>query len=166
MKWLLDIAAEVEKKQTHCADDNGRKIAVATVLVICCHKLSPCGLKLQYADRVLLLSLLRLKPNLEAHACHDFCYLKSFMNSATTVDDALCATQTLCTELAKEKHLSCPQWLYAIPLIHYLSKMCTPFQIMLLNPEQSKVWEDKSIPLDSVVKAIQLDPAAKLGKYK
>ena len=162
--WLMNIALKLQQKETKLFNDNGRRITAATLLIMCFHNASP-PLLLDDDERAQLLSLLEMKPNVESHCCRDFQYFKSLMD-IFVLKEAKIAIRAMCIMLAQSGHLSKPQWLYAIPLIHFLDGACTPFQRVTVDPETFAVWEDKAISLTPTEWAIQNDRAAQDGKYK
>ena len=155
---------KLQQKETNLSNDNGRKIAAATLLIMCFYKAFP-PLQLDDDERALLLSLLEMKPNVKFQCCGDFQYFLSLMDSFV-LKDAKLAIQAMCIMLAQSRHLTKPQWLYAIPLIHFLDGACTPFQKVTMNPETFAVWEDKAISLTPIECVIQNDRVAQDGKYK
>ena len=58
--------------------------------------------------------------------------------------DVVNALIPFCKHLAHSKHLRNPEWLFAVPLIHFLLRQSTPFEI----PEKKNdkiVWEDSQL---------------------
>ena len=58
--------------------------------------------------------------------------------------DVVNALIPFCKHLAHSKHLRNPEWLFAVPLIHFLLKRSTPFE----KPEKKNdkiVWEDSQL---------------------
>lgn len=51
-----------------------------------------------------------------------------------------------CNHLAHTKHLRKPEWLYALPLIHFLQQECIPFEKPLKNSDKI-VWEESKLDL-------------------
>lgn len=164
-KWIMDIATEIHERPTYEAEDRGRKIAIGTILIMCFLKLPTHLVRLDYKELALLLSLLELKPDVQAHTCYDFCHFESLMNPSTR-EDVLSAVKNLCTSLALEKHLASVEWLYAIPLLHFLGGRCKPFQDLVFDPERLVVWKDECIRISDIEKTIQWDTSAQRGKYK
>lgn len=160
----MDIATKVHEKPTYKVEDHGKKIAIGTILIMCFLKL-PTHLCLDHKELALLLSLVELKPDVRSHTCYDFHHFKSLMSPATC-EDALSAVKTLCTSLALEQHLASAEWLYAIPLLHFLGGRCEPFQDLVFDLERLEVWRDECIRISDIERRIQWNTSAQRGKYK
>lgn len=159
--WLLGVAKHTQSKSD---ERNGIKMAIGMILILCWYNRVP-EIHLEDDDRKLLLSLLELKPNVEAHSCHDFQCVKGLI-SDSIVKKAVLAVKTFSTPFARNKHLSSVEWLYAIPFLHFLEVKCTPFQKYRFDFSKLEIWEDKTMLLSPVESVIQHDQAAQQGKYK
>ena len=135
---------------------NGKRM-LSTIVIICClHKLTSKFIKITDVplDGVsIMLSLLRLKPDMQHQQCEDWVYLDTCIPDAfrKTAIDAVCAfTNYLC----QKKLFNEPNWLFAIPVVHFLRRASKPFQEVELD--YNKVpWEDQSVDIVSVKKRTQ-----------
>ena len=149
--WLLSIIDELKTKPSEVPEENGRRI-VSVIAVICCfHQLIPRHLriedvKLNYIATILL--MLALKPVVEHKKCIDFDFVLDLIdpNSRKSVAEAI---SSFCTHLAHSRTLQNPEWLYAVPLLHFLRKDSSPFQIPEINPEKIQ-FGDKNLGLATV----------------
>lgn len=148
--WLLSIVEDLQTRPNNVPEENGRRIASIVVVIYCFHQLYPHYLKLEniLTHTSSFLSMLALKPDLEGKKCLDFDYVLDLIdpNCREKVAEAI---SDLCRHLAHHKMLRNPEWLYALPLLHFLKKDSSPFQIQELNPEKMR-WGDKYLGLGPV----------------
>ena len=93
-------------------------------------------------------SMLALKPDMEVKKCYDYDYVVDLIDPKCRKAVAE-AISGFCIHLAHHKTLHNPAWLYAVPLLHFLRKDCTPFQGPELNPEEME-WGDNNLGLGFV----------------
>ena len=149
--WLLSIIDELKTKPSDVPEENGRRIA-SVIAVICCfyqlipHHLRIEDVKLNYIATILL--MLALKPVVKHKKCIDFDFVLDLIdpNSRKSVAEAISG---FCTHLAHSRTLHNPEWLYAVPLLHFLRKDSSPFQTAEMNPEKMQ-WGDKNLNLTTV----------------
>ncbi len=152
MKFLLDIVDRLS-----CVDingnamRNGKRMLSAIVLTCCLYEMVPNCIKISAipSDRVsALLSLLRLMPDLQNQKCADWDFLINFIPKSfrKTASDAVLA---LTMQLSHTKYFSLPDWLFAIPVVHFLRQDVFPFQEFQLDPRKIP-WGDKLIGLQTV----------------
>ena len=97
----------------------------------------------------LLLMLLCPMPNSEKQTCHDLDFVLGLIpkDSRKMVSEAL---GNFCRELSHKRHLASCQWLYALPLFHFLKDpQLKPFYTIQCNPKEVP-WVDTSLGLASV----------------
>ena len=138
------------------AENNGKRIATIIVIIICYYKLDSLDnvqMKISSNDSAEMLEMLVLKPDIEANTCRDFNFVESLLGPATS-RDAIAAFQFLCSSFAHVEFVTKAQWLYALPLIHFLKGECKPFAEPVLNPEKL-VGNDLSLPLFGVEESVQ-----------
>ena len=95
-----------------------------------------------------LLSMFALRPNIEGRQCFDLDVLLSLLPKSG-MKSAAGAVRSFCSHLSYYKDLRNPQWLYAIPLVHFLQEKSVPFGDHQLNPE-SIDWNDRQFGLTHV----------------
>ena len=132
----------------HSPEENGSRMASVVSIAGCFYGIlpSPLGWDNLHLDYIAdVLSMLTLRPDIQHRQCKDLNVLYSLLpeNSRRYVSDALCG---LCIHLAHNRNLKKPQWLYAIPLIHFLRKQSAPFDSPQLDPEKI-TWDDKQFGL-------------------
>ena len=148
IEWVLTLIDELQVKPVDNSEENGRRMASVLAIISCIYSLVP-PLKLDSFESsaiAAILSMLCLKPNLEDRQHIDLDIVLSLIpeKSQKAVSEALCR---MCTHLSSHKDLREPDWLYAVPLIHFLQKKSTPFDT--LNPEKI-TWANPQLRLDHV----------------
>ena len=95
-----------------------------------------------------LLYMLHLMPDPVQRKCLDWEYLMNMIppKFKTTVYEAVLE---FTVNLGHTEHLSKPQWLYSVPLVHLLGGAIQPFQEMCLNPSEVP-WVDELIDLRTI----------------
>ena len=150
VEWILTLIDELQMKPVDSAEENGRRMASVLAIISCIYSLIPNPLNLDnFESRVIaaILSMLCLKPNLENRQHPDLDIVLSLLpgeKSRKATSEALCG---MCTHLSSHKDLREPDWVYAIPLIHFLQKKSIPFDT--LNPD-SITWENSHLGLNHV----------------
>ena len=150
-KWIISVTDQLQHFYVNNAEDNGRRMASALTIVAVIDDLTPNHMqigKFPFANTETLLSYLSLRPNMKECACSDLDFVYSLIpsNSRKSVSDAVV---TLCNELSHNKLLQSPQWLYAIPLVHFLRGTSKPFKKLPCDPKNI-AWVDGSFGLSHV----------------
>ena len=148
IEWILTLIDELQVKSVDSMEENGRRIASVLAITSCIHSLVP-PLKLDSFESsaiAAILSMLCLKPNLENRQHLDLDIILSLIpeNTWKAVSAALCG---LCNHLSSHKDLREPDWIYAVPLIHFLQKKSTPFDTLDLD---NIVWRDACLDFSHV----------------
>ena len=148
IEWILTLVDELQVKSVDNAEENGRRMASVLAIISCIYSLVP-PLKMDNFESsaiAAILSMLCLKPNLENKQHTDLDTVLSLIpeKSRKAVSEALCG---MCKYLALHKDLREPDWIYAVPLIHFLQKKSTPFDA--LNPEKI-TWKNTYLDLSHV----------------
>ena len=138
------------------SENNGGKIATVTAIIICYYKLHSQNyiwitIPSEFVGNII--ASLVLNPDEDTLSCSDFDYVKSLLNEATT-KDVIAAFQYLCSYFSPIDYIKNAQWLYALPLIHFLKQRCEPFANPPLDPEKI-VWDDEHLPLLAIEKSAQ-----------
>lgn len=149
--WLLSIVEDLQTRPNNTPEENGRRIASIVAVIFCLDQLIPRYLRIENIKpehTSKLLSMLALKPVMEDKKCFDFKYVLDLIdpNCRKAVTEAISG---FCMHLAHSRTLHNPEWLYAVPLLHFLRKDSFPFQMPELNPEKMQ-WGDKNLGLGSV----------------
>jgi len=149
--WLLSILEDLQTRPNNTPEENGRRIASIVAVIYCFYSLIPRHLKfgsIKLEHTTNLMSMLALKPVLEGKKCFDFHYVFELIdpNCRKVVAEAISG---FCMHLAHSRTLHNPEWLYAVPLLHFLRNDSSPFQMPELNPEKMQ-WGDKNLGLSSI----------------
>ena len=147
--WLLSIAKVLHKKAVGSAEDNAQRMASTIAVILCLSEIMPSPQlpweSLSVASYSLILSLLYPIPDLISQKSLD---LEIVMKLIHPEEDRVAKVLiSFCKHLAFAKHLKNPEWLYAIPLIHFILKQSVPFG----KPETTHdkiLWNDSKLELD------------------
>lgn len=147
--WIVSVIDDLQLKSADTVEENGQRMSSVLAIVSSIYSLTPKSWKLDSFETsaiATILSMLCLKPNPEERQHTDLDIVLSLLpeKSRKTTSEALCG---LCTHLSSRKDLREPDWVYAIPLIHFLQKKSTPFDT--LNPEKI-TWENPHLGLKHV----------------
>lgn len=153
LKFLMDIAVQLIRMDIKGnVILNGRRMLSAIIVICCLHELTPKTIKHLSdipSDLIsALLSLLCLMPDLDRRKCADWNYLTTFIPDSLRkkVSDAILA---FVVHLSHTKYFDLPDWLFAVPIVHFLRKITTPFQDLETNPKKIS-WGDRLIGLQGV----------------
>lgn len=151
MYILLDIMKQLLEMEIKGAIHNGKRMLSAIVIMCCLHEMIPKCIQISDipSDAMsALLSLLRLMPDVHNQKCADWDYLRSLIPDSywkTAYESILALT----VHLSHTAYFDFPDWLYAIPVVHFLKKTSKPFKEIELNPKQIP-WGDKLIGLETI----------------
>ena len=125
--WIIPV---LHKLKDSTAEENGHKVAVGITLACVVNemaqlvreKLAICAPEL-LSD---LLEILKLMPDEENKKCLDYDFVvdilpSTFKNEAA---EAICA---LANQLIQTKDIDQAEWLYCLPLVHFLKQHSKPF---------------------------------------
>ena len=146
--WLLATVRELKKLQCSCSHDNGKRMVSVLTVILCFYHLIPRYIKMIdifNEDIVLLLSMLKLCPDEEKKRCVDYEYVIRCFNHQ--VKKSLTETVLqFCNELLHRTRFHHLEWLYAVPLLHFLQEVSHPFGTIELDTDKIK-WGDKNLGL-------------------
>jgi hypothetical protein len=129
-KWLEEVIAELQHTES------SKRQFISSVCIACCT--TECGVfTLKCADFVYpLLKMLHIQPNMENKSCPNFSYLVDIMGNDFRVKVSA-AIIRLCKEAMKFKTKEANlDWLYALPLYHFMLRFCEPFASLEYDPEK------------------------------
>ena len=150
--WLQSAAEDLQLKKIHSCKENGKRMASALALLVTLDLLIPNSFHIDQVEfRLieLLLMLLCPWPDSDRQTCHDLDFVLSLIpqDSRKMICEAL---RSFCQELSHKRHLASPQWLYALPLFHFLrDPQLKPFSKIQCNPKEVP-WIDRSLGLGAV----------------
>lgn len=152
--WLLTIIDQLQQFEVTSVEDNGRRMASALTIVFCFYILIPKPLRMdlipfEYIEKIFY--LLFLRPDIDHLTCMDLDFVLSLIppTNRKEVSDAIIGFSV---QLSHHKLLNSPQWLYAIPLIHFLRGTLKPFQKLPCDLHNT-TWADKYLGLGHVRKS-------------
>ena len=152
-EWFAEVTNRLQFVSVTSAQSNGRRMASALTIIFCVYKLTqdhPKMSKMSLECTQMLLSFLYLWPDLEHCTCSDLEFVYTLIPKINRTDVSK-AVANFCLKLSHHMFLKSPQWLYAIPLVHFLSGTSKPFQKLSCDPKEIK-WSDRSLKLDYVRK--------------
>ncbi len=152
INFLLSIIMKLVEKKMETPLENGRRMLSVITIMCCIWRMVSGHIKfndlLDHHTMHLVLSMLRLKPDQEQKRCIDWEYLDK--NIPTEFKkESYASVQMFINELSHARPLSTPQWLYAIPVMHFLNGVSEPFQGFEFDPRKVP-FEDKLIGLRAV----------------
>ena len=130
---------------------NGKRMLSAIITACCLHEMCPKFIKLSDVppDHVsALLSLLRLMPDVQNQKCVDWEYARAYIPD-TFVKAASSAVLALTVHLSHTEYFNLPDWMFAIPVIHFLRTDSVPFQEIEYDPKKIP-WRDRLLGLEGV----------------
>ena len=148
--WLLSIIKALHKKKIGSADpeNNAQRMASTITVMMCLSEVMPSPQlpweSLSVANYSLILSLLYPMPDLLSQTSLDLqILLKLIHPEEERVANLLIS---FCKHLAFTKQLRNPEWVYAIPLIHFIRKRSVPFGKSEKIHNQIS-WDDSDLDL-------------------
>ena len=151
MDILLGIMNQLLKIEIKDAIHNGQRMSSAIVIMCCLQEMIPKCIPIfdiPSESIASLLSLLSLMPDMHHRKCADWDYMITLIPDSyrkTAYESVLALT----VHLSHTTYFAFPDWLYAIPVVHFLKNTSQPFKAIELNSEQIP-WGDKLIGLESI----------------
>ena len=132
----------------HHSLSNGKRIASAITLMICFCKVAGNVEAIPSEHIKALVSLLRLMPDTQKQICADWNFLNGVLPPAYK-RIAFDAVYKFILHYSHHALLSQPEWLFALPLAHFLNSASEPFQQIEHDP-RSIPWEDKTFDSEKI----------------
>ncbi len=151
--FLLSIVKQLYGKKIEAPLENGRRMLSVVTIMCCISRMVSRYIKFSYLldhySMSLFLSMLRLCPDQERKRCIDWEYLDENI-PAEFKKESYDSVQIFINELSSRADpLSKPEWLYAIPVMHFLKGVSKPFQEFEFDPKEVP-FVDKLIGLGAV----------------
>lgn len=148
--WLLTVMRGLQQEPHDSWVDNGRRMVSVLSIIMCFYNLMQQHLKMDILineDIALMLSMLTIHPDVSQRLCLDFAYVCQCIKPPGPVKKSLAdATVSFCIHLHHKTLLNTPQWLYAVPVLHFFQGVSQPFEKDELDPKKMK-WGDSSLDL-------------------
>lgn len=146
--WLLEIMKKLHEMPYRPALQNGRRMASVLSVMLCFHHLIPKYVHMEAfsVDEIaLMVSMLRIIPDVHQKKCIDYDYVNKMVQPQEKkhIAEIILA---FCNQLHHKMYFGKIQWLYAIPLLHFLQKASHPFENPELDPQEMK-WGDPYLGL-------------------
>lgn len=129
---------------------NGKRLVSVITVILCFDKIIPKVINFQdipFEHIVQVVSMLRLMPDVQNKRCNDWTFLDPFIHNNFRRETCE-AVLSFVGQLSHQKHFSRNEWLFAIPLVHFLHRK-SPFQARELDPEKIR-WKDDIIGLNGI----------------
>ena len=159
---LLSITNDLYSYAVDNAQKNGRRMSSILTILCSLYAIIPKYAKMEkipYSCISQLLSMLRLMPDVDKRECVDYDYLIQLIPGRfrKVARESLIG---FILHLSHTKLFRVPQWLYSIPLGHFLYEASKPFEGFNLDPKKIQ-FEDKYLGF----KHIKSETSDKNHKY-
>ncbi len=150
--FLLSIVKQFGEKNIGTPLENGKRMLSVISIMCCISRMVTRNIRfdflLDHSSMSLFLSMLRPWPDQEHKRCIDWEYLDKNI-PAEFKKESYDSVQMFINELSHAQPLSKPEWLYAIPVMHFLKGVSKPFQEFEFDPKEVP-FGDKLIGLGAV----------------
>ena len=146
--WLLEIMKKLHELTYSSALENGKRMASVLSIMLCFHYLIPKYVQMESFNDdeiAMMVSMLEVFPHKKRRECLEYDYVNKMIQpkEKKQIADTILA---FCNQLHHKTRFAKIQWLYAIPLLHFLQEVCQPFDNLELDPNEMK-WGDASLGL-------------------
>ena len=156
--WLFPIVDIVKSHPVNAAEENGKKVMSGIIIICIIGKLLDTNvltlndIPLHYAAS--LLQTLCLHPDLENKKCLDYEFVRSVIPNHY-VKDCSSAISKLGDYLMVKADIEHAEWLYCLPILHFLNNDVKPFDALDLNvPVETLTFPDRHLKLGSIAKRV------------
>lgn len=139
---IVEILYNTDVKQSGTL--NGKRMASALTIICCIYKIVTKMEGMPFENVAALLSMLCLMPDAENQVCVDWDIVNELLPKTMNAI-AFEATHSLMRYLSRHHHFL-RQWLFALPVLHFLNGTSQPFQPAEYKP-QDIPWGDRVIGL-------------------
>lgn len=149
MNYLFEIVETLyEINVNQNVDLNGKRMVSALTVLCCFHRVVLKMESIPFELVVALLSMLKPMPDTKSLQCADWDHVNALLPE-TMKKTACDAIHRSIVHLCQYKHLSSPEWLFALPVFHFLNGTSKPFLPIERNP-RAIPWGDRVIGLGLV----------------
>ncbi len=137
--FLVSIIKQLDERKIETPLENGKRM-LSVITIMCCISKMVSNMQLndllEHYSMSLFLSMLRPWPDQEHKRCTDWEYLDKSI-PAGFKKESYNSVQMFINELSScADPLSKPEWLYAIPVMHFLNGISEPFQQFEFDPKK------------------------------
>ena len=149
LNYLFEVVEILYETDVKSADANGRRMASALTIICCFHKIVESVELISFRHIAALLSMFRLKPDTVNEVCDDWDFVNEMLTE-TMRKAVFDATLQFIIHLSRHEHFFKPEWLFALPVLHFLyGRGSHPFQPLEYRPKAIP-WGDQIIGLEHV----------------
>ena len=152
INFLISIGNQLVERKIETPLENGRKMLSVITIMCCISRMVSEIIKFNYLldhhTMSLFLIMLRLWPDQVRKRCIDWEYLDKNIPDEFK-KESYDSVRMFINELSHAQPLSKPEWLYAIPVMHFLNGVSKPFQRIEFDPKKVP-FGDKLITLGAV----------------
>ncbi len=140
VNFLLPIVKKLEGRKIKTPLENGRRMLSVITIMCCISRMVTRNTRFDYlleehSSASLFLSILRLWPDQEHKRCIDWKYLDK--NIPTEFKkQSYASVQMFINDFSHAELLAKPEWLHAIPVMHFLKGVSKPFQEFEFDPKK------------------------------
>ena len=156
--WLFPIVDIVKDHPVNTAEESGKKVMAGIIIICIIGKL--LGTKLLTLNDIPLhyaasmLQTLCLHPDLENKKCLDYEFVRSVIPDHY-VKDCTSAISELGDYLMVNANIESAEWLYCLPILHFLNNDAKPFDTLDLHvPVEKLVFTDNYLKLGKISKYV------------
>lgn len=151
MGFLLSIVQELYSMKIEEPVRNGKRISSVITILCCLHSMIPKSIKMDYIhpDRLdEVFCMFWLYADVQSKRCSDWEIVNELIPGSfrKTAHESVLG---FVIHSGHTKHFHRPEWLYAIPIVHFLGGAAKPFQAIEFNPHEIP-WGDKLIGLQGM----------------
>ena len=131
--WIFPIVDIVKNSPDSTAEENGKKVMTAIIIICIVGKLLETkqlhlrDIPVPYAAS--MLQMLCLRPDLENKKCLDYEFVRSVI-PYHYVKDVIDAISELGNYLIAAADIEHAEWLYCLPILHFLNNSTNPFDTL------------------------------------
>jgi len=156
VSYLLEIVEELHRTDINgSALFNGRRICSVVTIICCLHRLIISQeldkARVSFRSISQLMFMLRLMPELQHQRCIDWEHLQDSLLTQDCTSEVFDAIYYFVKHLSCEKLFDQYEWLFALPVLHFLKKYSKPFEELILKSHLIP-WNSKLGQLDSIRK--------------
>ena len=155
--WMLPIVDIVSSYPVNTAEESGKKVMVGIIIICFIGRLFEAKLlvlheiPISYAAR--LLQTLCLHPDMENKKCLDYEFVRNLIPN-NYLKECTTAISVLGNYLIVNADIESAEWLYCLPVLHFLNNDVRPFDVQGDVPFDKIKFPDPHLKLGTICKTI------------